>query len=502
MKRQKVFLACLLILALISSTGITAAQGGVPALPASSTNAILLFPEVIQDGTAAAGGQQQYTLLAASGDVLVVTARMSAAGLITGLQLTDASGNALVQQAASSAAPTAITLTYQATAEGWYNLAVTFGQAAGPYTLALTGTTTGIFSVFKAGPPPAVAKAHLVAYTAQITGSLETEAVPYLIPVDAGDKVGFTFQGTSQPSLKLVTFDASGAQVQAGTLGPQQSGTAFTSDKAQWVEVDVVPAQAGTFDLSISHPRASGAAQAYFAGATGLTLVPGGGNQPTQPAGGYQATPAGGQTTAANLCGGVPARFKVGDVIVVSQKGDNLDILTDYTGNFKDAIELASKGDQLEIQKDPVCYSSPYLKQDVWFWNVYSYTDKVYGWVADGQGADRWVCAANDPACDQSVPCPTPPVQFLANDMIVVSQKGDNLQLLRYPGTDQALGLAVWKQQLKVIGGPACYFSVFYQAPIIYWNVFSEKDGMAGWVADGAASERWVCPVSNPTCDK
>jgi hypothetical protein len=501
MKLLKAFLAGSLVLTLLIANGLTTAQDGVPAVPANAAQAILLFPDLIQDGEVSAlVGQQSYTLLAANEDVIVITALMSAPGLITAMQLSDPAGNVLIQQEANSAAPSAITLTYQATTEGWYLLDLTFGAVAEEttYTLALSGTTPTVFDLFKAGEPPAVAKAHLIAATVHVSGALDTEPAAFLIPLDVNDQVTLGFQGTSQPSLNLVTFDASGAPVQAGTLTPQQSGTAFTSDKAQWVQVNVVPAQAGTFGLDIGLPRASGAAQNFFAASTGLTLVPAG-EQPTA----APQTPA--ETTsqpAGELCGGVPARYKVGDVIVVSQLGDNLQILTDYTGGTAQTLELASRGDQLEILDAPVCYTSPWLGQDVWFWNVFSYTDNVSGWVAGGVTNEKWLCPQGDPLCDQAVVCPAVPVQFQPNDVIVVSQKGDNLQVLRYPGTEEAMSLATWKQSLTVLGGPACYYSVYYQEPLIYWNITNPADGMTGWVVDSAGGQRWVCPASNPTCDQ
>ena len=92
---------------------------------------------------------------------------------------------------------------------------------------------------------------------------------------------------------------------------------------------------------------------------------------------------------------------------------------------------------------------------------------------------------------------------FRVGDKIVVSETGDNLQIVRYAGAiDQVIALAVWRDELEVLGGPVCFDSAALGMGLWYWNVFSPADNLSGWVVQGTDQETWLCPVSNPTCDK
>jgi hypothetical protein len=112
-----------------------------------------------------------------------------------------------------------------------------------------------------------------------------------------------------------------------------------------------------------------------------------------------QPTKTPGDGSLGELCGGVPQRFSVGDIVVVSSLGDNLLILTEPGGNV--ASVLAVTGDRLKILDDPVCSWLADSGQDTWYWKVYSYTDEWRGWVADGPVSERWICPVSNPNCDR-----------------------------------------------------------------------------------------------------
>ncbi|MBI5961126.1 MAG: hypothetical protein HY866_20485 [Chloroflexi bacterium] len=488
MKRFSLFFVCMLVVALAVPAGLSLAQDGLPALPPGSDDSVVLFPDVIQDMLLEPGvTQQQFVLLADAGDVLVITVQMSQAGLVSEVQLTDANSAVLTEQTPASASPSIITLSFEAAAAGWYRLVVVAGTGSGPYTVALTGTGPDVFDLFGVGQPPLVAKAHLLASAGRLAGNLETEPASYLIPLALGDVLSLSAQGTSAPRLRFTLYEGSEA-VQALVIEAPQAGSPasynFVSDKAQWAKVDVEPTQAGSFVLDTTLPKASGMVKDLMA-----------------PAGGVTVTTT--TTTTGELCGGIPARFQVGENIVVSPEGDNLQLLKDYTGGSAQTLELAGTGDLLEVIDPPVCYSSPGYGQDIWFWYVFSHADNLNGWVADGLVDQRWLCPEDNPNCNQVAVCTSTPAAFAVGDVVVVSEKGDNLQIVRYAGAlDQVIDLAVWRDELEVLGGPVCFDSEFHETGVWYWNVFSRADNLAGWVVQGNADEIWLCPQSNPTCDQ
>ena len=116
---------------------------------------------------------------------------------------------------------------------------------------------------------------------------------------------------------------------------------------------------------------------------------------------------ASGQVAAANVitnfeagtCGGRPTRFKVGDVVVVTQIGNGLRILTEAGGGAHNALDQGNPGDRLEITNGPVCGRLRAYDQPSWYWYIYSYADRLSGWVAEGPITEQWICPVNDPHC-------------------------------------------------------------------------------------------------------
>lgn len=491
MQKLKGFVACVLVMALLGSVQLSAAQEGGQPFPPNAEDAYVLFPDVIQDAAASAGAlQQRYILLARQGNILSVTAAMGAPGLITRMELYDANGVVLVEQAADPAS-TSFLLSYEVAADGWYFVNVSLsGPVAEPgqYTLALTGTTRAIYDMFGAGAPPPVSGAHLIISTAQVMGTLNADAISYLLPLDDGDALTLSAQGASAPRLRVTQYD-NGAAVQTIVAEAPEAGSPAryntTAAGAQWLRVDVEPTQAGDFVLDVTHPRASGMVQDL-------------GDMASAPTTGPSAGPTG------EMCGDVPMRFAVGDVIIVSPEGDNLLLLQDYQGANPASVAMAGTGDLLEVMQPGVCYSSPaYGGQELLYWYVYSESDNASGWIVDSLGGERWVCPQDDPICNQVAQCDTAPAAFNIGDTIVVSQTGDDLQIIRTPSAPrEVMALASWKDELQVLGGPVCYHSLQLGKGLWYWHIFSETDNAEGWVVEGIDDQIWVCPLANPTCDQ
>ncbi len=490
MQRRNVFLVGLLMLVLVIPTGFSAAQDGGMAFPSDAGDAYVLFPDVVVDAPAGMGTlQQQYIVLAKAGNIMSVTATMSAPGVVTRVELLDANGMVLGQGAVDAASPTTMVLSYEAAAEGWYTVSVSLGGPLSPtnfYSLALTGTTRAVYDVLGVDAPPSIPGAHLVVGTAQINGMLEANPQPFVFPLAAGDALVVNASGASQPRLRITTFDDSGAAAQTLIAeAPDAASPAsysFVSDKAQWVRIDVEPGTPGAFALSVTLPRASGMVSDLGAGSIDMGVSMGG---------------------SGALCNGIPARFAVGDTIIVSQEGDNLLLLKDYN-DPSSSVALAVAGDLFEVVGEPVCHFASGYGEESWFWEVFSFDDAISGWVQDGSSVEgRWVCAQDNPNCNQSTTCDLPHAQVGVGDMLVVSQTGDNLQIMRYAGAnEQVLGLLVWNDTVEVLAEPVCYYSDWHGSGLWYWNVYSEKHGFNGWIVDGTDDETWVCPASNPTCDQ
>ncbi|MCD4685542.1 MAG: hypothetical protein K8S97_06370 [Anaerolineae bacterium] len=471
-------LACLLVLTLLVAVAPIAAQGG-DSFPDGAGDAIILYPDVIQDAPASGMTQQRYILLAKTGNILSVTATMAEPGLIARVELADASGVALLEAGPDAAAPNTVLLSYPVVADGWYfvnvNLAVATAQPSA-YTMKLTGTTPEIYGVLGLDAPPPVPNAHLITSTAQVGGELGTTAMSYMIPLAEGDGLTLSAQGPSNPRLRFTQFEGGTPAQSIIAEAPQAGGAAiysFTSTAAQWVRVDVEPAQPGAFSLAVAMPRASGTVADV--GAASVSL--------------------------GESCNGVPARFVVGEMIIVSPEGDNLLLLQDYT-DPSTSVALAVRGDIFEILDPPVCHTTPY-GEDSWFWEVFSFDDSISGWVQDGLAGEYWICAQNNPACNQATVCAAESAGFAVGDTVIVSQTGDNLQIARYAGaTDQVIALAVWNDELEVLAEPVCYYSAWHGGGLWYWQIYSTVDDTVGWVVEGVDDEIWLCPAANPTCDQ
>jgi len=102
------------------------------------------------------------------------------------------------------------------------------------------------------------------------------------------------------------------------------------------------------------------------------------------------------------LCGNIPRRFRVGEVVVVSWRGNGLRILTRVPGGARQALAQGAPYNKLRIDGGPVCESlgSTY-GEDSWYYYIYSFTDGVSGWVADGPSWERWLCPLSDQECDR-----------------------------------------------------------------------------------------------------
>jgi len=101
-------------------------------------------------------------------------------------------------------------------------------------------------------------------------------------------------------------------------------------------------------------------------------------------------------------CNGVPARFRVGDTVIVSEVGDALRLMSDYTIGPSGWMGQLYQGNQARIERDPICAYSERMRQDVWYWYVYSYRHSKYGWIQDGTVYERWICPLSNPACDKN----------------------------------------------------------------------------------------------------
>lgn len=96
--------------------------------------------------------------------------------------------------------------------------------------------------------------------------------------------------------------------------------------------------------------------------------------------------------------------------------------------------------------------------------------------------------------------CPNAPdTFFVVGDTAVVDFNGSGaLRILSDVGPAiDVLAQAYDNQVLRLLDGPVC--GQWREQNTWYWYV-DDLDGTLGWVAEGPAGDRWLCPMSNPEC--
>lgn len=91
--------------------------------------------------------------------------------------------------------------------------------------------------------------------------------------------------------------------------------------------------------------------------------------------------------------------------------------------------------------------------------------------------------------------------RFQPGDIVVVDFQGDGaLRILRNidGGAMDTLAQAYDNQSLTLLDGPVC--GSWRGRNVWYWYVQHQQTGVEGWVAEGTASDLWMCPLANPEC--
>jgi len=76
--------------------------------------------------------------------------------------------------------------------------------------------------------------------------------------------------------------------------------------------------------------------------------------------------------------------------------------MSDYTIGSSGWMGQLYKGNQARIESDPICAYSERMRQDVWYWYVFSFRHDKYGWIQDGTVYERWICPLSNPTCDKN----------------------------------------------------------------------------------------------------
>jgi len=97
-----------------------------------------------------------------------------------------------------------------------------------------------------------------------------------------------------------------------------------------------------------------------------------------------------------------------------------------------------------------------------------------------------------------AVDCPgAPTTLFRVGDTVVVDfNEIGALRILKHPSSMESLTQVYDGAQLRLLDGPIC--GVWRGEKILYWYV--NHDGLQGWVGEGDAKDRWLCPLSDPDC--
>lgn len=181
-----------------------------------------------------------------------------------------------------------------------------------------------------------------------------------------------------------------------GRVTPGDPNTLRSSPSVGGQKLGTIPAGA-VFDVLVG-PECSGGYlwwQVRFEGRTGWTAEGDAHEYWLEPYVSPQRVAAG----SADTCGNRATRFRVGDTIVVSRIGDGLRILTEPGGGANNALDQGVPGDRLSIQGGPVCGHLTAFNQPTWYWLVFSYSDQLTGWVAEGPTTEQWICPPDEPQC-------------------------------------------------------------------------------------------------------
>lgn len=131
--------------------------------------------------------------------------------------------------------------------------------------------------------------------------------------------------------------------------------------------------------------------------------------------------------------------------------------------------------------------------------------------AAPGSVPPAPVIAENmDPAATPSSPTATPaapivecpdaaPVQFQVGDWVVVdfNQTGALRLMDRVDGGAPYTQVQLYDNEVvRILAGPVC--GHMNQVNIWYWYV--DYEGHMGWVGEGTAEDRWLCPLQEPEC--
>ncbi len=93
--------------------------------------------------------------------------------------------------------------------------------------------------------------------------------------------------------------------------------------------------------------------------------------------------------------GAQPTLFQPGDIAIVDFNGlGALRVLADPNGSIVSTRTQAYDNQSLEIIAGPVCANHMY------YWYIRNLSqNNALGWVAEGQGDQRYLCPEDDPEC-------------------------------------------------------------------------------------------------------
>jgi hypothetical protein len=205
------------------------AQSSLPPLPTDGIGDQRLLPRGLAFGQLS--GQDRahpYSLLVLKDETLELTMRRTAGSIIPTIRLTTCDGVVVAEAEPSDLAGRTTTVSYLAPKDTWLRVLATQPENdtnEGSYTLLLSGSTPTLFHLMAVGPPTIMDYPVLI-QTGTLVERLSEGTTSYQIPVDAGQTLHLTTDGTNPPSLML-------ADARANTLSESdQSGKlSYTADK-------------------------------------------------------------------------------------------------------------------------------------------------------------------------------------------------------------------------------------------------------------------------------